>query len=383
MKPSSILDRTVAPRRWARFAAFALAVVLMGAVSHDAFAQGRVRPGKWRAGNAADGFKIMKTRTYQVQTQIPQERARLVVDHVEALMSEYHRRFYIRKPIDEFVMKIFENRDGYRGYGGSAGALAHYHPTHRELVCFDTGKLTGREGGINEDDVKRVNIALKSRGLAEELEDPVVKAVLPHLSTPMLLGVLGHESWHQYFHFWIGSKVDFPAWLDEGIADYFYTALVSEDRRKVTTGTLNPMRLPTIYAAIKTESYTPIKEMLRYRRNEYYANKSLHYAQGWSMVYFCWHGGNKKYEKIPEKLIRIFKDKHNMDKATDMAFRGIRIEQFEEDWKRYYLSMDLGEALTEIARDLIGFDPAAQTAPGTTRTPGATDQADAGAGSAR
>jgi len=316
-----------------------------------------IRPGKWRINDEPEGFEILKTKLYQVQTQVPEETVLTVVDHVEALMREFHRRFYIRKPIDEFVLKMFESRAEYRGYGGPASALAHYDPTHRELVCFDTGKITGRERGVNRADLDRMRITLTGRGLAQEIQDPAAKAALPYLSTPFLLGVLGHESWHQYFHFWIGSKVDFPAWLDEGIADYFYTALPSEHGREVRTGILNPMRFPTIYAAIKNDKHVPVAEILRYRRDQYYANASLCYAQGWSIVYFCWHGGNPRYEKIPEKLIRVFKDKHNMDKATDIAFRGIRLDRFEEEWKRFYLSMDFGEELASICEDLLGFDP--------------------------
>jgi hypothetical protein len=359
-------------------AALAGALVALGVAVPDVSAQ-RIQQGKWRVGDEPEGWTVFVTRDYQVQSEVERERAEAVVSHVEAMMREYHRRFYTRKPLKDFVLKIFADRRGYVDYGGSPGSLAYYSDRGGELVCFDTGSLEGLEGGVDAEALVRLVDRLTEMGMPPEfLEDVEIQGSLGLLARPKLLGVLAHEAWHQYFHFWIVSKVEFPSWLDEGLGDYFYTAQVSEDGREVECGILNPMRFPTIWLAIRNERHVPIRELLRYRQRQYYRNPALCYAQGWSMVYFCYHGGHDRYARIPDTLIRAFKVKHDMDEATDIAFRGIDIDRFEKEWIDFYMAMDFKESLHGMVRDLLGIDVSASplTTPDPKPAPGGTPPAD-------
>jgi len=339
----------------------------------------RIPPGKWRPNGAPEGWQILVAGSYQVQSEVEPVRAAAVIRHVQAMMGEYHSRFYIRKPLKDFVLKIFADRDGYTGYGGSPGSLAYYSGYTKELVCFDTGSLAGNDSTIDNFWFQRLLERLTAIGLPSELaENAEVKLSLGLLARPQLLGVLAHEGWHQYFHFWIVSQVEFPSWLDEGLGDYFYTAQVSEDGKTVTCGLLNPMRFPTIWLAIKNGRHVPIREILRYRQRDYYANASLCYAEGWALVYFCFHSGNPRYEKIPETLIRAFKDNHDMDEATDIAFRRIDLDKFEREWIDFYMAMDFRSTLKGMVKDLLGIEVEAVEDPLTTPEPKPTGESPEG-----
>ncbi len=341
---------------WSRLAlaaATSLALLAGAALAGD-----RVKPGKWRINDEPDGWILDKSKNYQIQSQVPRERARIVANHLESMMMEYRRRFKSRKPLPEFVLKIFSGAENYHAYGGPRGSLAYYTDQTDELVCFDTGTLDGRDVFPEPSEGRDLKDRLKALGVPEEeLANVDLLVALTRLSTMPLLGVLSHEGWHQYFHFWIVSKIDFPSWLDEGMGDYFSTARVSPDGKTVKCGEINPIRFAIIHAAIRQGKHVPVKDLIRYRQADYYKNPNLCYAEGWSLVYFCYHSGNERYAEIPDKLISVFKDKHKMDVATDVAFRGIDLDKFEEEWKAFFLGMDFAETMIAIARERSGGDP--------------------------
>jgi hypothetical protein len=335
-------------------------VVLLAAclVAPPAPAQS-VKRGKWRINDEPKGWILYSTKHYQVQSQIPKERAKLVSDHLERVMVEYRKRFPIRKPLKDMVLKIFADRPSYLKYGSPLGSVAYYSQGDRELVCYDTGFVTGNEIPPEIEKERLLFERLKKLGVPESEMNvtPKLLEALQRLSNMNLLGVLSHEGWHQYFHFYIVSQVDFPSWLDEGMGDYFYTTRPAPDGGSMVFGDLMPIRFAIIWGALKTERTVPVKEFVRYRQREYYKDASLSYAQGWSLVYFCYHSGNETYAKIPGTLIRVFKDKHDMDEATDAAFARIDMEKFEEEWKAFFLGRDFSTTMIEMARALEKTTP--------------------------
>lgn len=344
-------------------------LALLAALSLGGSAEAqRIKPGKWRVNDEPEGWILAKTTNYQIQSQVPRERALLVGNHLESMMMEYRRRFKSKKPLPEFTLKIFKNAAEYHKYGGPPGSLAYYSDQTDELVCYDTGTLDGRDNFPEPGEGRDLRERLKGLGIPdEELANAELMVAMTRLSTMPLLGVLSHEGWHQYFHFWIVSMVDFPSWLDEGMGDYFSTAVVSKDGKSVKCGEIAPIRFAMIHAAIRQGKHVPIKDLIRFRQADYYKNPGLCYAQGWSLVYFCYHSGNPRYAEIPDKIISVFKDKHKMDLATEIAFKGIDIDEFEEDWKAFFLGMDFKETMIGIARERSGGDLA--STPGTTPKP--------------
>ncbi|MBI1853752.1 MAG: hypothetical protein HYR85_25735 [Planctomycetes bacterium] len=330
----------------ARWLTSVFAVVLV--LSVRAVAGETVKHGKWRIGDEPKTWNLYSTEHYQVQSHIPKERAKIVTDHLERMQIEYAKRFPIRKPLKDMVVKIFANRAEYLAYPSPEGSAAYYSPKDHELVCYDTGFVTGREAPPDIPKDRQLGERLKKLGVPED-EVAGVEDALLKLSNMSLLGVLSHEGWHQYFHFYIVSEIPFPSWLDEGMGDYFFSAKPAPDGKSMVFGDLMPIRFSVIWGALKTNKFVPVKELIRYRQPDYYENASVCYAEGWSLVYFCYQSGNERYAKIPDTLIHVFKDKHDMDEATNEAFAHIDLAKFEAEWKAFYLNRDFVQTIKDLA----------------------------------
>ena len=49
---------------------------------------------------------------------------------------------------------------------------------------------------------------------------------------------------------------------------------------------INPWRFETIQTACANREHVPFADIMRFEQEAYYEDSTLHYAQGWAMVYF-------------------------------------------------------------------------------------------------
>ncbi len=309
--------------------------------------QDKIKRGKWRKKDVPKGWTLLHTRHYQVQSGIPEETARVIADHLEDMMKFYRSLVPTKKKLKQFILKILPDRQAYLDYGASEGSVAYYSERSRELVCYFTGNMGGKispEAVASEKAKKKYYDTFAKLFGGDPPDDLTEK--MRHITNMDLLGVLSHEGWHQYFHFFIVSKVQFPAWLDEGLGDYFYTVKPGKNN-EFKRGDIMPQRFMIISNAILRGEHVAVKDLIRYRQPDYYKRASLCYSEGWSLVHFVFHGGHPEYKNIIKKLIERFKDCHDMDEATSVAFRNINIAKFERDWRAFYEAMDPGEVLFE------------------------------------
>lgn len=320
----------------------AAAAALLLAAAPAGAQDGKIRPGKWTSKSRwADGWTVYESKHYQIQSQVGKDKAKRLADHMEKMFKLYAKTFppgkggFIKKPV-----KLFQDRESFQRYSRSGrGTVAYYMSApHRELVGYDTGKW--------QDDPKapapKTGGDAKKKTRWERLEEL--------LNKPMdFLGVMSHEGWHQYFHWYVVSMIQLPSWINEGMGDYFYCAVPPKDakgkRAKVQLGELNQERLPTIWAAVKGGQHVPWKEIIHYSQRDYYARPGLCYAQGWAMCHFLMEHKNKKYRKIIPTFIKLVKDDSNIEDCTERAFKGIDIDKVEEEWKTWVLAQKLPEGL--------------------------------------
>lgn len=95
--------------------------------------------------------------------------------------------------------------------------------------------------------------------------------------------------YHELTHYFLGrALVQRPAWLNEGLAEYFSTADIGDD--EVSLGEPSPERLQLL----KTNRTLPLKEFFEVDQNSRYYNESLKanafYAQSWAFVHYMMHG---------------------------------------------------------------------------------------------
>jgi hypothetical protein len=105
-------------------------------------------------------------------------------------------------------------------------------------------------------------------------------------------GTTFHEGAHQFFHALLPGA-SLPHWLNEALASYFEGCRWSRSTNKLEVGFLPPDRLTFAkMQLVRHPDGTPEDMFMRYGQADYTA---LHYALGWSFVYFLTHTEGGKY----------------------------------------------------------------------------------------
>ena len=187
--------------------------------------------------------------------------ARILADRIEKIREQlYEVQFPPVRPIETVcVMRVCGNKEEYRAYGGPGGTAGYWSPDAEELVFYDASP-------------------------SKKLDDDTVS-------------VCYHEAFHQYVYFSTG-KVAPHSWFDEGHGDYYAGARIAADKFRITPFA---WRIGTVKAAIragprvrgsdgawdpKSHGYTPLRDLVGFSQDEYYAYAHVSYAQGWSLIYF-------------------------------------------------------------------------------------------------
>jgi hypothetical protein len=324
---------------------------------------GPIRPGPWQtAAKIPPGWVVHNSKNYQVQSEAGPEKAKRLALHMEAMNTIYRNLFPPGKSgAKQQTIKIFKDRNGYLGYGAPQGSAAYYASGDREMVCYDTGRWS--DAPVEESPTTG----------AETAADRLARR-MRHLQQSDMMDTLGcaaHEGWHQYFHWYVGSMVSLPSWINEGMGDYFYAAAGPKNgtnsgkgkapakKDAVTLGHLNDARLDVVIAAHRQDRLEPLPKFLTMEQSEYYANPSICYAEGWALCQFLLHEAGKKYEKVIPTYLKIVRDDTNADTATKKAFKGIDLEAMDVEFKAWIATLvDPKEsAIEELLEEVNGGAP--------------------------
>lgn len=281
------------------------------------------------------GWKAEDTDNYIVVYSTKDEPLiRLVKSELEALREAYVELFPPVRPVEAVsTVRVCKDEAEYLKYGGPRGTGGYWNSRTEELVFYDYENVDGKAGTGKAD----TRIALY------------------------------HEAFHQYIHYAVGELPP-HTWFNEGTGDYFSGALVKGG--KVKKIDVNPWRIDLVqYALTVGGRYRPIPfaEILGYEKKEFYdpSRRSVCYAQAWSMVYFLrtakevrkrpeWAGILDRYFEslkreyaselaaLGESPAPEAKDeagKRAREKALEVAFADIDLQELEDVWKEYTLSL--------------------------------------------
>jgi hypothetical protein len=296
-----------------------------------------VTAGPWTTpSKVPPGWVVHNTRYYHVQSQIGADKAKRLGQHMELMNAVYRKMFRPAKDgAKQYTIKLFKDKATYQKYGGPPGAAAYYSWTDREMVCYDSGKWSDEEKPpapprtgpeTPEERLRR----LRSRMTGSQIEDALKMDVL---------GTAAHEGWHQFFDWMVGSKVELPSWIDEGVGDYLFAG--APDRTKgakkgaAELGRMNDGRLWVIQFARKRGEMVPLEEFLAMLQRDYYSNPDVCYAQGWALCQFMLHGANGKYVKIIPEYVRLIANDSNWRQVTKTAFKGVDFAEMEREFHAY------------------------------------------------
>jgi TonB family protein len=115
-----------------------------------------------------------------------------------------------------------------------------------------------------------------------------------------LTSVVYHELSHYFISRRLASR---PIWLNEGLSEYFSTAVVRDD--EVILGEIPPERLQVL----KTTPLLPLKELFGVDTNSAYYNESskvgIYYAEAWAFVHYMLHGEHEaQFKEYLEALTK-------------------------------------------------------------------------------
>ncbi|HZL98993.1 MAG TPA: DUF1570 domain-containing protein [Planctomycetota bacterium] len=331
---------------------------LLAATATAAAAAGdpKVVPGKWNKRDVPDGWLVIETEHYHVQCQAGKDKADRLAEHLEAMWEVYSDFLPTRRKPETFVLKIFRDRAQFLVYDPSKKtAAAYYNPGTKELVGYDTGIVLGareRPASIALAADVAARFSEEERSRLDQLFGLVTEAY-----TMDTARVLSHEGWHQYFHMYTVSIVPMPSWLDEGVGDYFFMATRDGESgagHGYRLGDLNKHRLRTIQRALVNGTTVDFKTLLGFAQQDYYANASVYYAQGWSMVQFLMHHESPERRALIPRLIKDFKDTKNFAKSTDKVFKGLDLGQLDRDWIAWVTSQQVDDPLRVLAAEFGG-----------------------------
>jgi len=296
-------------------------------------AQGEVRAGPWQtASKVPAGWVIHNTKNYHIQSQAGAEKAKRLGDHMEVMNAVYRRMFKPDKDgVKAQTIKLFKDDASFRAYGAPPGAAAYYSAGEREMVCYDTGKWSDEKAGASPTTGPETARDRLARRLGK-FED---------MMKMDLLGCAAHEGWHQYYHWLVVSRVALPSWINEGMGDYFYTASPVEGRgKKADLGKTFDGRLSILKTAKRQGAMVPLAEFVRMLQQDYYANPSICYAQGWAFCQFLLHGAGGKYAKLIPTYVKLLCNDTNWENVQARAFKGVDIAAMEKEFHAYVDTME-------------------------------------------
>jgi hypothetical protein len=206
------------------------------------------------------------------------------------------------------IVRVCKDRAEYASYGGPPGSAGYWSPGAKELVLYDD-KADGGRG------------------------DTWI--------------VLNHEGFHQYIYYLYG-KLSPHSWYNEGTGDYY-----SGFQRQKAGGQFkleaNPWRKTAIAEAIQQGHTVPLKEFVKLTQQQYYndipkygSNIGIHYAQGWSLIYFLRTGKEKHaknwnpaWDNILGTYFKVLGSTEDLEQAVNQAFDGVDWDALEQAWKDY------------------------------------------------
>jgi tetratricopeptide (TPR) repeat protein len=140
--------------------------------------------------------------------------------------------------------------------------------------------------------------------------------------------------YHEYVHLMVDNTAgNVPAWFNEGLAEYYSTFAIEEDR-KVHLGELIPYHL----LALRDEKLLPLRRLFavdHYSPEYNERNKrGIFYAQSWAMVHYLMMANDTARRPQLGKFVTLTSAGVPLEEAFKQAFE-TDIETMEKELKKY------------------------------------------------
>lgn len=141
---------------------------------------------------------------------------------------------------------------------------------------------------------------------------------------------------HEYIHFLVRKrfqKSDLPVWLSEGLAEYFQTFRVKNERRAVFgEGRKDNLRLLRQYKIIPLKTLSEI-DYAALAKTEVEL-KRLFYSQSWAVIYYLMRKSGDDFLSQIEKYLALIADENTREKSFEEAFK-LKYSEVETALEKY------------------------------------------------
>ncbi|MEM1166089.1 MAG: DUF1570 domain-containing protein [Planctomycetota bacterium] len=285
-----------------------LAAVILSVVGIGAFAIIAL-PATTVSAHQAPALQSYSSRHYQIETDLPRERASRFADHMDRVFDEFERLF------DDFELK---------------------HPTRPRLYLLST-----EDAYLRTLATKGINGRGSGGMYFRRANESGVVTWIEGRPADRVHHVLQHEAFHQFAYHYLGGGL--PAWANEGIAEYFGNALLVGG--EFQTNVFSASNLATIRGAIQTNQSLPFEDLFYAEREEWNRvvtsrdpRAGLAYLQSWSMVHFLVNAEGGTYQDAFMTFVRAAGNGMAPKQAAAKAFGSDDLLPFERAWREYVLN---------------------------------------------
>ena len=277
------------------------------------------------------GFRIYKTRNFVFAYQTERAYAKWIGGLYERLFSAFKKFWKGKKLAVENKSRyplttiIFRSKAAYSQYveqelGSSPGTMvAYYNLMTNRVAMYD---LTAGQG---------VGDGMSNRQIHQILANP--KAI------PMVATVI-HEATHQLmFNLGVQTRFsDTPLWLNEGLAMYFETPDLENQRGWRSIGKVNYARLRDFSRSFSSRHQDSLQQLVASDSKFQGDDAIASYAESWALVYFL-------IEQKPKKFVAYVQ---SISRKKPLVYD--EPEQRLANFKKHF-----GEDLAILDREFIAF----------------------------
>jgi hypothetical protein len=267
----------------------------------------------------------LSSKHYELKTSAKKEEGQELLDYMELVHQTYTSLLKPDNPQDldkkRFTVILFKDMEEYVKAGAPPGSGAYYDPRTRELVGW--------------------------------------------YDVTFMKPFFAHEGMHQFTDATSKNFFNFNMWFTEGIADCIGNCEVRNKKlfMCVKSGMIARMRLQTIQGAIRSGGIPSLSRLMALPKDVFMRNAELCYAMSWSWCHFLitFPKDEDRGLQIPDGRYRknlagyyeqIRAGGVGHEKAWAESFKGLPLEELEEQWKKYVMNLDAGKFMGIRAHEL-------------------------------
>jgi len=350
-----------------------LRALVLVALWGGASAQSDPPAGPWKEHKTPEGWVVVRTTNYEVQSEVGEPRARRLADFLQGLRPHFEAFWPPRPRPTPLVVKVFSTRERRDAWltardlwvedppSGVPPSCAFHDPFCGDILAFDTGRLLGDPAGVTP-------VSLSS-DRSNSLPHADLQRLYPQLEAvsaayaPDLARDVAHEAWHQYLEAANFLRPPLPAWLDEGLADWLAASTPGGRPWPVRAppppgadpaikpGALHEDRLRDVQRARRDDETLPLRDLLFRTTHLASAEPPGLLAEGWAVVHFLQSSSDASARRLILALLDSSRASEDGTVPAEEVLEGLDLKALDRAFSEWLAAQEPIDPLADLARD--------------------------------